>query len=54
MVEGTCLTTLDPATLLPTAEYVENGVAADEMTPLVEIEGREPDFVDHCATSRVT
>ena len=42
--EGTCLYTLDPATLLPTAEYVENGLPAAELLRLVEIEVREPDF----------
>lgn len=42
--EGTCLMTLDPATLLPTAEFVENGLPAAEMLRLVEIEVREPDF----------
>ncbi len=41
--EGTCLMTLDPATMLPTAEYVENGLPAAEMLRLVEIEVREPD-----------
>jgi DNA-binding CsgD family transcriptional regulator len=42
--EGTCLLTLDPATLLPTAEFVENGLPAAGMLRLVEIEVREPDF----------
>lgn len=42
--EGTCLMTVDPATMLPTAEYVENGLPAAEMLRLVEIEVREPDF----------
>jgi len=42
--EGTCLMTLDPATMLPTAEYVENGLPAAEQLRLVEIEVREPDF----------
>ncbi|MEU4822884.1 LuxR C-terminal-related transcriptional regulator [Actinomadura sp. NPDC023710] len=42
--EGTCLMTTDPATLLPTAEYVENGLPAPEMVRLLEIEAREPDF----------
>src|SRR4051794_16209485 len=57
--EGTCLYTLDPATLLPTAEYVENGLPAAELLRLVEIEVREPDFnkwtelalADHAAAS---
>jgi DNA-binding CsgD family transcriptional regulator len=42
--EGTCLMTTDPATLLPTAEYVENGLPAAELLRLVELEVREPDF----------
>ncbi|MGH3951026.1 MAG: hypothetical protein ACRDSE_18235 [Pseudonocardiaceae bacterium] len=42
--EGTCLMTTDPATMLPTAEFVENGLPAAEMLRLVEIEVREPDF----------
>jgi DNA-binding CsgD family transcriptional regulator len=41
--EGTCLMTLDPATMLPTAEYVENGLPAAAMLRLIEIEVREPD-----------
>ncbi|MEU8796150.1 helix-turn-helix transcriptional regulator [Spirillospora sp. NPDC048819] len=42
--EGTCLMTVDPATMLPTAEFVENGLPADELLRVVEIEMREPDF----------
>ncbi|GAA2835705.1 helix-turn-helix transcriptional regulator [Nonomuraea rubra] len=42
--EGTCLMTTDPATMLPTAEFVENGLPAAELLRLVEIEVREPDF----------
>lgn len=57
--EGTCLMTVDPATMLPTAEYVENGMPAPELLRLVEIEAREPDFnkwvqlahADHAAAS---
>ncbi|MCK2212817.1 helix-turn-helix transcriptional regulator [Actinomadura sp. ATCC 31491] len=41
--EGTCLQTMDPATLLPTGEYVENGLPAAEILRLIEIELREPD-----------
>jgi DNA-binding CsgD family transcriptional regulator len=56
---GTCLMTVDPATMLPTAEYVENGMSAPELLRLVEIEAREPDFnkwvqlahSDHAAAS---
>lgn len=42
--EGTCLMTIDPATMLPTAEFVENGLPSAAMLRLVEIEVREPDF----------
>lgn len=42
--EGTCLMTTDPATMLPTAEFVENGLPAAELLRLVEIEVREQDF----------
>ncbi|WP_433331563.1 helix-turn-helix transcriptional regulator [Spirillospora sp. CA-294931] len=42
--EGTCLMTTDPATMLPTAEFVENGLPAPALLRLVEIEVREPDF----------
>ncbi|MFB4314937.1 LuxR C-terminal-related transcriptional regulator [Actinomadura sp. 21ATH] len=42
--EGTCLMTTDPAPLLPTAEFVENGLPAAELLRLVDIEIREPDF----------
>ncbi len=42
--EGFCLLTFDPATLLPTGEVVENGLHADLMPRLTEIELSEPDF----------
>lgn len=42
--EGTCLQTMDPATLLPTGEYVENGLPSSELLRLIEIELREPDI----------
>jgi DNA-binding CsgD family transcriptional regulator len=42
--EGSCLMTMDPATMLPTAEFVENGIPADGISRLVEIELREPDY----------
>lgn len=41
--DGMCLLTLDPATLLPTGEVVENGLPAAAMSRLTEIELREPD-----------
>lgn len=42
--EGICLMTTDPATLLPTAEYVANGLPAPALLRLVDIEMREPDY----------
>jgi DNA-binding CsgD family transcriptional regulator len=42
--EGSCLMTMDPATMLPTAEFVENGMPADAIGRLVEIELRQPDY----------
>ena len=42
--DGTCLLTIDPATLLPTGEVVENGLSAPETVRLTEIELHEPDF----------
>lgn len=42
--DGTCLLTVDPATLLPTGEIVENGLPPTAMARLTEIELREPDF----------
>ncbi len=42
--EGTCLMTTDPATLLPTAEYVANGLPTPALLRLLEIEMREPDY----------
>ncbi len=41
--EGTCLLTIDPATLLPTREVVDNGLPAASVPRLTEIEIREPD-----------
>ena len=42
--EGFCLLTLDPATLLPTGEVVENGLPQWAMPRLTEIELAEEDF----------
>jgi DNA-binding CsgD family transcriptional regulator len=41
--DGTCLLTMDPATLLPTSEVVENALPASVAVRLTEIELREPD-----------
>lgn len=52
--EGTCLMTVDPATLLPTAEYVENGLPAPALLRMVDIELREPDFLPEPSASPPT
>jgi hypothetical protein len=50
--EGICLLTLDPATLLPTAGYVENGLPPEATVRLTEIELRERDFNKFTALAR--
>ncbi len=42
--DGSCLLTLDPATLLPTGEIVDNGLPPAATPRLTEIELGEPDF----------
>jgi DNA-binding CsgD family transcriptional regulator len=42
--DGACLLTIDPATLLPTAEFVEHGLPPAARSRLTEIELRAPDF----------
>ena len=41
--DGTCLLTMDPATLLPTGDVVENALPPSAAVRLTEIELREPD-----------
>jgi DNA-binding CsgD family transcriptional regulator len=50
--EGTCLLTMDPATLLPTGSAVENGLPLAAMGRLSEIEVREPDYNKFTALAR--
>ena len=50
--DGVCLLTIDPATLLPTGEIVEDGLPAAAMIRLTEIELREPDFNKFIALAR--
>ncbi|MGH9024776.1 MAG: helix-turn-helix transcriptional regulator, partial [Acidimicrobiia bacterium] len=50
--EGPCLLTIDPATLLPTGEVVEDALPAAAMTRLTEIELREPDVNKFTALAR--
>lgn len=42
--EGTCLMTTDPATMLPTAEFAEQGLPAEDLLRLVEFDAQEQDF----------
>jgi DNA-binding CsgD family transcriptional regulator len=42
--DGVCLLTMDPATLVPTGEIVENGLPAATIPRMTEIELTEPDF----------
>jgi len=50
--EGTCLLTLDPATLLPTGEVTDNGLPAAVMPRMTEIELRERDVNKFTALAR--
>ena len=50
--DGICLLTIEPATLLPTGEIVEDGLPAAAMIRLTEIELREPDFNKFTALAR--
>jgi hypothetical protein len=50
--DGTCLLTLDPATLLPTGDFVENGLPRSTAVRLTEIELREPDVNKFTALAR--
>jgi DNA-binding CsgD family transcriptional regulator len=50
--DGTCLLTMDPATLLPTGEFVENGLPTSATVRLTEIELREPDVNKFTALAR--
>ncbi len=50
--DGTCLLTLDPATLLPTGEIVENGLPPEATRRLNDIEMREADVNKFSALAR--
>ena len=50
--DGVCVLTLDPATLLPTGEVMENGLPADATPRLTEIEFGEADFNKFDALAR--
>ncbi len=51
--DGTCLLTLDPATLLPTGEIVDNALPPAATPRLTEIELGEPDFNKFTALARL-
>ena len=50
--DGFCVLTIDPATLLPTGEVVENGLPAAAMARLTEIELGELDYNTFAALAR--
>ena len=50
--DGVCVLTLDPATLLPTGEVMENGLPADATPRLTELEFGEADFNKFDALAR--
>jgi DNA-binding CsgD family transcriptional regulator len=50
--DGTCLLTTDPATQLPTSEFVERGLPPCTRARLTEIEFRERDFNKFTALAR--
>lgn len=52
--EGACLLTLDPATILPTGEYVENGLPHHSRTRLLEIELLDQDVNKFAELARAT
>ena len=51
--DGMCLLTVDPATLLPTGEIVENGLPPSARMRMTEIEIGEPDFNKFTDLARV-
>ena len=52
--DGVCLLTVDPATMLPTGEVVENGLPPSARARLTEIELGEPDFNKFADLARAT
>src|SRR5215217_5051570 len=51
--DGVCVLTLDPATLLPTGEVVENGLPGAARRRMAEIEIGEPDLLKFSALARL-
>ena len=52
--DGVCVLTMDPATLLPTGEVVENGLPGSARPRMAEIEIGEPDFLKFGELARRT
>jgi DNA-binding CsgD family transcriptional regulator len=50
--DGVCVLTMDPATLLPTGEVVENGLPASTVPRMTQIELGEPDYNKFADLSR--
>ena len=50
--DGVCVLTMDPATLLPTGEVVENGLPPAATARMTEIEFRGEDFNSFDALAR--
>ena len=50
--DGFCVLTLDPATMLPTGEVIENGLPPEAMARMAEIEVGEQDFNKFPALAR--
>lgn len=50
--DGVCVLTLDPATILPTSEVVENGLPPEATPRMAEIEVAEDDFNKFTALAR--
>jgi DNA-binding CsgD family transcriptional regulator len=50
--DGTCLVTIDPATVLPTGEVVDQGLPAAARERLTEIEVGEDDYIKFSALGR--
>jgi DNA-binding CsgD family transcriptional regulator len=50
--DGVSLATVDPATLLPTGRVVTHGVDLELLSRLIEIELREPDFIEFRGLAR--
>jgi DNA-binding CsgD family transcriptional regulator len=50
--DGVSIATVDPATLLPTGRVFTNGIDLELLSQLIEIELREPDFIEFRSLAR--